>query len=263
MDLNFKNKKFLIAGGSKGLGFGIAKALAQDGACLSISSRSLSNLKIAADELQKAGSPQVETFECESTDPKSIDHWIKASQSSFKTIDGFVVNTGGPSPGTFKDLNDEAWSQGFQLTLMSAVRMIRSIVPLMRDNKGGSIVVITSTSVKEPIQNLLLSNVMRAGVAALVKSLTRELASENIRINNLVPGRIDTDRVRELDSKKASMKGISIEEIQSIEEAQITLQRYGTTDEFGKVGAFLLSDAASYITGSTIVVDGGKIQSNW
>jgi 3-oxoacyl-[acyl-carrier protein] reductase len=143
---------------------------------------------------------------------------------------------------------------------MSAVRMIREVLPHLRAGGGGSVLTITSLSVKEPIKGLLLSNVFRSGVASLVKSLANELAGENIRVNNLIPGRIDTDRVKALDQNHSEKLGIPVEKIKEQQEAAIPFGRYGTTEEFGKAGAFLLSDAASYITGASLIVDGGLLK---
>ncbi|MFW5691654.1 MAG: SDR family oxidoreductase, partial [Chloroflexota bacterium] len=154
--------------------------------------------------------------------------------------------------------NDQQWQDAFELTLMSTVRMIRAALPHMRT--GSAILTITSSSVKEPIARLGLSTVMRAGVAGLVKTLADELAGDGIRVNNLIPGRIDTDRVAQLDQNTAQKLGISIDEVRQQNRASIPLGRLGTAEEFGKAGAFLLSPAADYITGTSLVVDGGKMR---
>ena len=146
---------------------------------------------------------------------------------------------------------------------MSSVRMIRAVLPSMREQGSGSIITITSSSIKEPIDILLLSNVFRSGVVSLVKSLSSDLASEGIRINNLVPGQIDTDRVKSNDMFKANQLDIALEDWQKKRHGMIPMGRYGTIQEFGEAGAFLLSDAARYITGSTLFVDGGKSKTVW
>jgi len=174
-----------------------------------------------------------------------------------------VVNAGGPPPGKFDKFTDEDWAKGFNLTLMSAVRMIRGVLPTMRSQGSGSIVTITSSSIKEPIDILLLSNVFRSGVVSLVKSLSPDLAKEGIRINNLVPGQIDTDRVRANDEYASTAQGLPIGEIQKQRYQAIPMGRYGTIQEFGEVGAFLLSESARYITGATLFVDGGKSKTVW
>ena len=141
--------------------------------------------------------------------------------------------------------------------------MIRGVIPTMRQRGGGSIITITSSSVKEPIDVLILSNVIRSGTTSLVKSLSIQLASDGIRLNNLMPGRINTERLSNIDENTAKKRGISVEEQKFQSTSNIPLKRYGTIEEFGKVGAFLLSDAASYMTGSTIAVDGGVIKTVW
>ena len=141
--------------------------------------------------------------------------------------------------------------------------MIRATLPSMRKRGGGCVLTVTSMSVKEPIDVLILSNVMRSGVTSLVKSLSAQLASDNIRLNNLMPGRINTDRIRSLDSMNSEKMGVSIEQIQEASYNNIPMGRYGTIEEFGRCGAFLLSDAASYITGSSLAVDGGALKTVW
>lgn len=165
--------------------------------------------------------------------------------------------------GKFEDFSDDDWKAAFELNTLSAVRMIRSVIPSMRTRGGGSILTVTSSSVKEPIDILILSNVMRSGTTSLVKSLSIQLAPDGIRVNNLMPGRIDTTRLRSNDAHSAKQQQVSIEEIQSRSRARIPLKRYGQIEEFGKAGAFLLSAAASYITGSSIAVDGGLIKTVW
>jgi 3-oxoacyl-[acyl-carrier protein] reductase len=149
------------------------------------------------------------------------------------------------------------------LLLLSAVRMVRLAVPVMAARGGGSILMTTSSSIKEPIANLALSNVIRASVAALVKTLSNELAPQRIRVNNLLPGRIDTDRVRELDEGRAKAAGIGLDQQRQRSEATIPLGRYGAPEEFGKAAAFLLSDASAYTTGAFLQVDGGLIKGVW
>jgi 3-oxoacyl-[acyl-carrier protein] reductase len=263
MDLQIEGKVFMVAASSKGLGYGIAKELAQNGAIVCIASRTKDNIEIAAEKLRKETGATIHASIFDAADSNSVSDWIKSVESSFERIDGLVVNAGGPPPGNFDDFSDEDWENAFNLTLMSAVRLIRGILPMMRKGSGGSILTVTSMSVKEPVNRLLLSNVFRSGVTSLVKSLSNELAPGNIRINNLLPGRIDTDRVKSLDQSNAEKSGISVAEIKNRNEATIPLGRYGNIDEFGKAGAFLLSPAASYITGVSLAVDGGIIKSVW
>jgi len=253
----------LVAAASKGLGYGIARELALNGAVVCIASRTKTDIEKAAEQLRNETGATIHASVFDATDANSIRNWINEIEVAFERIDGLVVNAGGPPPGNFDDFTDEQWEMAFNLTLMSAVRLIRGVLPSIRNGGGGSILTITSMSVKEPVNRLLLSNVFRSGVTSLVKSLSNELAPENIRVNNLMPGRIDTDRVKSLDKNMAEKSGVSIDEIKAKNEAAIPLGRYGNIGEFGKAGAFLLSPAASYITGVSLAVDGGIMKTVW
>jgi 3-oxoacyl-[acyl-carrier protein] reductase len=263
MQLNLKGKVAMVAASSKGLGFGIAQELAREGAKLSIGSRSKDGIESAAKKLREETQADVLSSILDASNKQSIEDWTKRTTDHFGGVDLLVVNAGGPPPGKFMDFTDENWQAAFDMNLMSAVRMIRQVIPSMESRGGGSILTVTSSSVKEPIDVLILSNVMRSGVTSLVKSLSLQLAPKNIRVNNLMPGRIDTDRVRSIDENQAKAVGISVEERKAQSQATIPLQRYGTIEDFGKMGAFLLSDAASYVTGSSIAVDGGSIKTVW
>tara|TARA_Y100001970_G_scaffold292132_1_gene432105 strand:- start:1512 stop:2303 length:792 start_codon:yes stop_codon:yes gene_type:complete len=263
MDLNLKNKVAMVAASSKGLGYGIAEALAREGAILSIGSRNKQNFEKAAKKIKKSTNIQVLASELDSSNLKSIRNWVDATFREFGGVDKLVINAGGPPTGKFEDFSDHDWQSAFELNLLSAVRMIRETLPLMRKRGGGSILTITSMSVKEPIDVLVLSNVMRSGVTSLIKSLSIQLAKYNIRLNNLMPGRIDTERIRNLDSIRSQIENTAIDKIKEKSQAQIPLGRYGTIEEFGLCGVFLLSDAASYITGSSLAVDGGALKTVW
>lgn len=257
MDIGLKNKVAMVAGASRGLGFAVAKALADEGAHVSIASRDESAIRAAA---QRIGKDAMATpVDVRSAD--AIREWAAATEKKFGGIDLLFTNSGGPPAGATLSFDDKAWQDAADLLLFSTLRMIRAAVPSMRKRGGGAILVSTSSSVKEPIQNLGLSTVLRASVSALAKTLALELASDRIRVNQLIPGRIDTDRVRQLDEIKGKKDGISPEEAKKRAIAAIPMGRYGEIEEFGRVGAFLLSDAASYMTGSTVQVDGGLIRS--
>lgn len=263
MDLGLQGKVIMVAAASKGLGYGIAQAVAREGALVSIASRTEAEILQAAETLQAETGTAVLGSVMDAQNSASILDWVASTEVRFGRIDGLVVNAGGPPTGGFDHFTDDDWQAAFELTLLSSVRMIRAVLPAMRQRGGGSILTITSSSVKEPIDILLLSNVMRSGVVSLVKSLSRQLAAEHIRVNNLVPGRIDTDRVRSLDTLSAKRVGQSPEAQKAQQESLIPWGRYGTIEEFGKAGAFLLSDAASYITGETLIVDGGAMRTVW
>ena len=255
MDLGLKDKVALVAASSKGLGYGVAKALADGGAKVSLCSRSGDDVAAAAGTLAHDYGVDTLATACDVTVLGDIEAWVDKTVAAWGKVDCLLVNAGGPPAKTVMELNDADWQAAFELTLLSSVRMIRLSIPHMTD--GGSILTVTSGSVREPIPRLALSTVMRAGVAGLVKTLADELAGDGIRVNNLVPGRIDTDRVAQLDAVTSAKTGLSIAEVQQRSLAGIPLGRYGTIDDFGKAGAFLLSPAASYITGATLRVDGG------
>lgn len=260
MDLGIKDKVFMVAGASSGLGYAIAQKLAAEGARVSIGSRSERNIAEAAAAISQETTAEVRGYVFDARDRHSINRWVEQTQQDFHQLDGIVINAGGPTPGFFEEFDDAAWESAFELTLLSAVRMIRACLPALKQ-QGGSILTLTSSAVKEPIDILLLSNVMRSGVASLVKSLSGELAKDNIRINNLIPGLIATDRIEALNQYLANRTDTSPEQIQRNAQANIPMGRYGKPEEFANAATFLLSDAASYISGTSIVVDGGKMKS--
>ena len=259
MDLGLRDKVALVAASSKGLGYGVAKALAAEGAKVSLCSRTVDEVRAAADKL--AGDYGVETLAmaCDVRDGAQIQAWVDESVAAWGAVDCLLVNAGGPPAKMMMEVSDEEFAGAFELTLFSSFRMMRMTLPHMR--AGGSILTVTSGSVREPIARLGLSTIMRAGVAGLVKTLADELAGDGIRVNNLVPGRIDTDRVAQLDAVTSAKTGLSLEEVRERSRTSIPLARYGTIDDFGRAGAFLLSPAASYITGATLRVDGGAARS--
>jgi 3-oxoacyl-[acyl-carrier protein] reductase len=263
MDLGLHGKVILVAAASKGLGYGIAQSVAAEGATVSIGSRTEADIAAAAVAIHdQTGATTMGTV-MDARDGDSIKSWVEKSVTRFGGVDGLVINAGGPPAGRFADFDDESWQAAFELTLLSAIRMIRAVLPAMRRRGGGSILAVTSSSVKEPIDILIQSNVMRSGVTSLIKSLSRELAPDNIRVNNLVPGRIDTDRVRSLDQIRADKTGQTVAQVKAEFEGAIPLGRYGTITDFGRAGAFLLSDAANYISGEMLIVDGGAMSTVW
>jgi 3-oxoacyl-[acyl-carrier protein] reductase len=257
MDLGLKGKVAMVGGGSRGLGFAVAKALAAEGALVSIASR---DAHAVGDAAARLGSNVLATPVDVRSAP-AIQQWADATIQKFGGVDLLFANAGGPPAGPALSFDDAAWQDAANLLLFSALRMIRAVVPSMTARGGGAILVSTSSSVKEPIPNLGLSTVLRASVSALAKTLALELASSRIRVNQIVPGRLDTDRVRQLDEINGKKLGISAADAKAKSVAAIPFGRYGEPDEFGRVGAFLLSDAASYMTGATVQVDGGQIKS--
>jgi 3-oxoacyl-[acyl-carrier protein] reductase len=260
MNLNLKDKVAMVSGASRGLGFAVAKALALEGAKVSISSRNAKAIQSAAETIHKEAGVEVLAMAVDVRSSANITDWHKATVARFGGVDLLYPNSGGPPPGPTLKFDDEAWQGAFELLLLSVVRMIRLAVPVMTERGGGSIVMATSSGVKEPIPNISLSTVMRTSVSALAKTLSIELAPKNIRVNQLIPGRIHTDRVEEIDLENAQRLGISIEEQRAKIQSTIPLNRYGAPDEFASAAAFLFSDAAAYITGATLQVDGGLLK---
>jgi 3-oxoacyl-[acyl-carrier protein] reductase len=257
MDFGLKGKVAMVAGASRGLGYAVAKALADEGAHVSIASRDEAAIRAAAQRI--GGSVLALPVDVRSAD--AIREWASAIEKKFGGIDLLFTNSGGPPAGATLSFDDRAWQDSVELLLFSTLRMIRAAVPSMQKRGGGAILVSTSSSVKEPVPNLGLSTVIRASVSALAKTLALELAADRIRVNQIIPGRIDTDRVKHLDEVNANKQGVTPEEAKKRALTTIPLGRYGEIAEFGRVGAFLLSDAAAYVTGATVQVDGGLIRS--
>lgn len=251
----------MVAGASRGLGYAVARALAQEGARLSIVSSNGGAIQEAAARLVEETSADILAERCDVSAAADIVRWAEATGKRFGGVDLLFTNSGGPPAGPAVSFDDAAWQSASELLVFSVIRMVRAAVPMMVRRGGGAILVSTSSSVKEPIPNLGLSTVMRASVSALAKTLALELASDNIRVNQIIPGRIDTDRVRHLDAVNAKKAGITADQQRARSIAAIPLGRYGEADEYGRVAAFLLSDAARYITGATLQVDGGLVRS--
>lgn len=262
MDLELAGKVAIVPASSHGLGRAVALAFGREGAKVVMGSRDQAAIEEVAAEVRQAGA-EVLAVPCDVTRPDQIASLVDAAIGRFGGVDVLVTNAGGPPAGTFDRFSDDDWQAAFNLTLMSAVRLIRAVLPSMRARGGGSIVAMTSSSIKQPIPNLLLSNVMRSGVAAMVKTLADEVAGDNIRVNTVVPGRIATQRIAQLDQANAERQRISIETMRNQSLAQIPMKRYGETEEFADMVVFLASARASYITGATFQVDGGMIRSLW
>ena len=260
MDLGLKHKVAMVGGASKGLGFAIARALAAEGAQVSMASRDGAAIRRAADAITQETGARALAVAADLSTAEAITAWHAATVTEFGGIDLLFANTGGPPAGTALSIDEGAWQAAFDLLLMSVIRTVRLVVPSMRARGGGAILIGTSSSVKEPIANLALSNVLRSGVTSLAKTLSLELAPDKIRVNTIIPGRIATDRLRQLDEINAQKAGVALAEQQARTAATIPLGRYGAPDDFGRVGAFLLSEPASYITGASLQVDGGLIK---
>jgi 3-oxoacyl-[acyl-carrier protein] reductase len=250
LDLGLEGKVALVTAASKGLGRAVATELAREGAGVVISSRDEENLSKAANEIREETGAEVDFRIADLTSAGDIEALVSHATGRFGGVDVLVNNTGGPPAGTFEDLDDEAWQGAFEQILMSLIRCIRGVLPLMRERGGGRIVNVASSSVKQPIEALTLSNTFRTGLAGLAKIL----------VNTLGPGRIATARSQGMDASQAESRGVSVEEVRAEFEARIPLGRYGTPEEFARVAAFLASPANSYVTGQAILVDGGMIR---
>jgi 3-oxoacyl-[acyl-carrier protein] reductase len=250
----------MVAGASRGLGFAVARALAKEGVRVSISSRNAEAVAAAAARIKDETGGEVLAMPVEVRSALAIEEWFKSTIERYGNVDFLYPNSGGPPPGPTLKFDDAAWQNAFELLLLSAIRMIRLAVPSMVSRGGGAIVLPTSSAVKEPIANLSLSTVMRTSVSALSKTLALELAPQNIRVNQLIPGRIHTDRVEEIDIENGKRAGISQEDQRKRIWATIPMGRYGDPEGFAAAAVFLFSDAASYITGATLQVDGGLIR---
>jgi 3-oxoacyl-[acyl-carrier protein] reductase len=260
VDLGLAGKVAMVAGASRGLGFAIARELAHNGVAVSIASRDEAAIAKAAEQIHVESGAEALGVACDVRSADALAAWHRATIEKFGGLDLLVTNSGGPPAGTFENFDDAAWQNAFDLLVMSALRLARLAIPSMSARGRGSILMLTSSSVKEPVPNLILSNVLRPAVTALAKSLANELAPRHIRVNHLIPGRIATDRLKELDEINSKKAGIPIAEHQRRVFATIPLGRYGQPEEFAHAAVFLLSEAASYITGATLQVDGGLLR---
>lgn len=260
MDFHLAGKTAVIAASSQGLGYAIAEQLVKEGANVVISGRDEDKLQQKIRELSKCGPGKSVYQRADMTNPEDINQLVTKAVESFGGIQILVNNAGGPPAGLFEDFSDDDWQAAFQLNLLSYIRLIRAALPYLKQ-QGGKILNIASGSVKEPIPGLILSNTFRTGIVGLAKTLAGEFAPYDILINTIAPGRISTDRIKQLDQVRAEREGTDMERIAQEKKAAIPLKRYGTPEEFAKVAVFLLSGANTYMTGSTLFVDGGMIKS--
>ena len=258
MDLGIKGKTALVLAASKGLGYATALGLAREGAKVAICSRTKADIEAAAERIRQETGAEVVAFTADVTRAKDLKKLVEETRAAFGTIEILVPNSGGPPAGTFEQLDDEKWQAALDSTLFSLVTLTREVLPGMEAQGWGRIVVITSTSVRQPIAGLLLSNTIRAGVVGLLKTLSNEYASSGITFNNVAPGSFDTDRLKHLHERNADVAGISFEEARRIAEQRIPVGRLGNPEELAAAVVFLASAQASYVTGQTWLVDGGQ-----
>ncbi|MGH2536788.1 MAG: SDR family oxidoreductase [Candidatus Promineifilaceae bacterium] len=259
MDLGLRDKVALVTAASKGLGKASALALAAEGARLAICARSAA-IEAAAAEVRGATSAEVLAMQADMIVPADVERAVKATLAAYGRLDILVINAGGPKPGRFLELTPADWEAAIQLTLMSAVRLCYAAVPPMLAAGSGSIVAIESVSVKQPIENLLLSNSLRLGVIGLLKTLANELGPQGIRVNSINPTFTSTERTEALVRGRAERSGASLEEEAAKITAAIPLGRMGTPAEFGRTLAWLASPAASFVHGHALMFDGGAVR---
>lgn len=260
MELGLQDTVAFVAGASQGLGKAIALGLAQEGCKVALCSRRADELAQVANEIKSKTGTDALVMPADVTKPDQIKGAIASTVEKLGRLDILITNGGGPPAGAFVVQSDETWQTAFELNLMSVVHLIREALPYLQKSGRGRIINMTSTSVKEPVQALILSNALRAGVVGLAKTLSVELAPDGITVNNIAPGRIDTDRIRYLDKARAQAQRITEEEAKAAAVTQIPLGRYGMPEEVANMAVFLASDKAAYITGTTIPVDGGMLK---
>lgn len=262
MDFGIKGHSAVVAAASKGLGRACAIALAAEGVNVAVFARDLDKLNETAAAARAQGAQAI-AIQADVTRPDDIQRVVDRAASEFGRLDIVICNAGGPTPGTFATANEEQWEQAFQLSLMSVVRLVNAALPHLRKQGGGRIINLVSTSVREPISGLTLSNSIRPGVIGLAKSLSQELGPDHITVNNIITGSILTDRQRDLLARRSQQMGVTVEQAIKHVEQNIPLGRLGEPEELAALVAFLASQQAAYITGASIPVDGGIMKGIW
>ena len=261
MDLGLGDKVALVAAASKGMGKACASGLAAEGVRVVMFSRTARDIEAAAEEVRARTGGQAVGVAADVSRAEDVQGVVARAVETFGPVDILVANAGGPPPGPFEAMSDDHWKAAFEQVHLSTVRLIREVLPTMRRRRWGRILTIQSSSVKQPVEGLVLSNGVRPAVAGLFKSLAQQVASDNVTVNLVLPGRIKTDRLLEHQRGLARAAGRSLEEQLVVNAADIPAGRVGTPEEFANVVVFLASERASYVTGITIQVDGGLIRS--
>lgn len=257
MDLQLKNKRALVTGASRGLGFATARVLVMEGCRVAINSRNPEILTKAASQLTDECGGEVIALPGDVTDPAVPEKLINQIAQAFGGLDILITNAGGPPPGRFDSFDDSVWQKAIELSLMSHVRLIRAALPWLRKSPTASVLAVTSYSVKQPIPNLVLSNSVRAATVGLIKTLALELGAEGIRFNSILPAWTETERVYSLMETRARASGTTVADEIAKQAKESALGRMGTPEEFANAAVFLVSPAAAYLTGVMLTVDGG------
>lgn len=256
MDLGLKGKTALLSGASRGLGLATAKVLAQEGVRIAINGRTPQRLEEAAEKLADFDT-EIITLPGDVSRQGTAEELIEGTVAAFGNLDLLFINSGGPPPLPFEDINDQAWQEAVDLVFMSHVRLVRAALSYLRRSESPAVLSVTSVSVKQPIPNLVLSNSIRSATIGLIKTLALELGSEGIRFNAILPSWTTTERVKQLMKDRAERKGTSIDAEIKAQSQESPFGRMCSPEEFANAAAFLLSPAASYITGVMLTVDGG------
>jgi len=263
MDLGLTGRVAIVAGASKGLGNAIALGLAREGAHVALCARSNEKLIDTAKFIEENYRVAALPIAADLRNIQDIDRVVDSTLKKFDRVDILLNNAGGPPPKSFEESSSEDWEKAMELNFLAAMRLIQRVLPPMKVRHWGRIINILSSGLKQPIDGLIQSNAARAAVAGAAKTLSREVAAHGILVNNICPGRIQTERVNEVDAATARRKGVSAEDVRRDSCREIPVGRYGQAEEFANVVVFLASECASYVTGSTLQVDGGYIRSLW
>jgi len=256
MDLGLKSRVAMIAASTKGLGRATAIALAKEGCDVSICGRHADTLEQTKKELD-AFSARVSASICDVSKVEDLQRWYETTRTELGDVDILVTNTGGPPAAKFLDLEEAQWREGIESTLMNVIRLSKLVLPSMQQRKWGRIVHITSFVAKQPVDLLTISSTLRSGLSALTKTMSNQVAADNVLVNALLPGHILTDRQRHLAEVRAKAQNKTVEQVRAEGILAIPMRRYGTPEEIGEVIAFLCSERASYLTGVSLQVDGG------
>jgi 3-oxoacyl-[acyl-carrier protein] reductase len=262
MDLKLQNKIILVTGASKGLGFACAKNLTEEGAKVILSSRSKENLEHAVHEIETKVGIKPDRIPADVSKIEDIDSLKKKILEKYGTIDGIVINAGGPPTGATLEMTEEQWDSAINTNFLSVVRLSRAFTPIMQKNKYGRIVAITSVSAKQPLGNLVLSNSTRLAVVGFLKTLANEVGKDNVLVNVVMPGTTNTERLQKVIQGWAKAENKTVEEITKSRTAQIPVGRFGEPDELGSFVTYLVSARNSYVTGQVLAIDGGFIKSS-